>query len=535
MGIKKGVHGVLTLTIAVGLGIALAGCQGGAVYFEGGAAGQVSVNENTAAPVWTAVARVEGASGPANITYRITGPDAEQFVINANGELSFKLAADFEHPQDADNNNEYRVDIEASANTKTAVQTLRVNVVDVKTPQVALVRPKPFENVGKGDELEVATVVRVFDAESNTPLQGLEVKQNFVSLQQDRADPSLWKGTMVVPENGVEFPLSAVLADGTELNANGKLLNKRNSLSPSFLGVNPGAYLIFVDPERQMIGKLNLSNMYWTDYLFDNALSNVHFFDFNSSWETLYATYKPQASEELMAFNVASRFPLFFHHSDCLPGAVANITYDITNKRTLALLPRQEKNTQRFKVLSFAVDQNTGFIDAKQNLSTPCTPAQQNVVWDIPAGVIKGVYKDFNYYRLGKLYVLADERMEIGSTYTAIQVFSESGERRFEVRLGADISNMAIDNNAGIIYVAENHSSFAGTIKAINITTGQVTQLVKSISGNSPGAYTQLRIDNVNKKLYIADDVSDAFFVVDLATGSLSELKYQSPIILPME
>ena len=92
------------------------------------------------------------------------------------------------------------------------------------------------------------------------------------------------------------------------------------------------------------------------------------------------------------------------------------------------------------------------------------------------------------------------------------------------MQLGADPSNIAINNTAGIIYVAEQHSSAAGKIKAIDINTGRVSDLVQSISGNPPGSYTQLRIDNVNKKLYIADAVSDAFFVVDLTTNSLSEL-----------
>ncbi|RZA04224.1 MAG: hypothetical protein EOO68_08695 [Moraxellaceae bacterium] len=329
----------------------------------------------------------------------------------------------------------------------------------------------------------------------------------------------------------MDFPLSAVLADGTELNANAKLFNKRNSLSPKFLGVSPGSYLILLDPQRQSIRKLRLSDLVWYDYLTTPRLNTLQNLEFNSTWEFIYSSFKSQADDTLFALRVSQASPGFYYPG-CLPGSVANIVYDNTNKRTLVVLARQEQDGRRFKVLSFAADQNTGFVDAQQSFSDPpCIPAPQNVVWDIPAEVIQGTFKDFNYHRLGKSFVVADERIVNGAATTAIQVFSDNGDKRFEVQLGADVSNMAINNTEGVIYVAEQHSSAAGKIKAIDINTGLVTDLVQSISGYSPGSYTQLRVDNPNKKLYIADDVSDAFFVVDLTTNNMSELIYQAASI----
>lgn len=369
MGIKQRPRGIFTLPLAAGLTMALAACQGGAVFFEGGASGQVNVNENTTAPVWKAIAKVTGTSSTAGITYRLRGPDAEQFSVNTNGEISFRQAADFEHPLDADKNNEYQIEIEASANTQPAVQSLRITLEDVKKPKVALLQPKPYENVGKGDEVEVATRVRVFDAESNTPLNGLAVKQNSMTLQQDATDPSLWKGTILVPEGGVAFALSAILADGTELTSSAKLLNKRNSVSPEFLGVNPGVYLIFFDPETHTIGKLVLSNMLWSSYFTNQALNNLLNLEFSSGSQTLYSSHGQLGTQYLFAMKVGTSTPEFLYHLGCWPNQIANIVYDTSNKRALIVTTRQEQGSERFQIVSVASDQNTGFVDAQANLA----------------------------------------------------------------------------------------------------------------------------------------------------------------------
>jgi DNA-binding beta-propeller fold protein YncE len=236
-----------------------------------------------------------------------------------------------------------------------------------------------------------------------------------------------------------------------------------------------------------------------------------------------------QGTENLFAVKVDRASPTFIVHRGCWPDPITNIVYDYSNKRALIVTSRQEQAIQRFQVVSVATEQTNGFVDTQQIYPlSPCEPISQTIAWDIPVGTIKGTFKDFDYYRIGKLFVLADERVTNGTTTTTIQAFSESGDKRLEVQLGSDPSNIAINNSAGIIYVAEQHSSAAGKIKAIDINTGRVSDLVQSNSGNPPGSYTQLRMDNAQKKLYIADAVSDAFFVVDLTTNNLSELVYKS-------
>lgn len=510
----------------------LSGCGGGAIYFEAGANSQIAVDENTAGPIWKAEAKVEGALSPPVFTYRLIGVDAEHFSIDANGQVAFLQTADFEYPLDADKNNEYLVVIEASANAKAALQSVRIKVADVSKPQVALIQPKLYANVGKGDEVEVATVVRVFDAESNTPLKSLDVKQNSISLKQDSEDPSLWSGTVVVPEGGVDFPLSAVLASGGAINANAKLFNKRDAVKPSYLAVVPGAYLLYLDAHSGIVGKFFLKNMLWSEYIVNSELKkNNIIFDFDSTNQFVYGVIPQQGrSDELLGMKVSTAFPTL-SRAGCLPSSPVNITFDATNKRLLVVLQEQGKGLVQFNVLSFPTHSD-GFVDYKL-ASAVCAAAEQHLVWAIPADVVRGTFKEFHYHRLSKTYIVADERVAKGATFTVIQGFSEAGEKRFEARVGADISNLAINNPAGVIYVAENHSSAGGKIKAIDIATGRVTDLVQDNGGSLVGAYTQLRIDIVNKLLYVADDVGDAFFVVDLATNKMTELMYQSAIVSP--
>lgn len=141
--------------------------------------------------------------------------------------------------------------------------------------------------------------------------------------------------------------------------------------------------------------------------------------------------------------------------------------------------------------------------------------------------IVKGKFKQFAFHRVSGTFVVADERVYAGQTITVLQGFSEAGEKRFEAKVGPDISNITINNPKGIIYVVENHSSVDGKIKAIEVATGKVSDLLPAGENNYIGAYSEIRIDNVNQLLYIADAVSDAFFVVDLVSNSLNNLGAQ--------
>ena len=53
-------------------------------------------------------------------------------------------------------------------------------------------------------------------------------------------------------------------------------------------------------------------------------------------------------------------------------------------------------------------------------------------------------------------------------------------------------------------------------LKAINLTTGEVSDLLAVPNERTIGGYSDLRMDNVNKKLYVGDAISDVIFVVEL-------------------
>lgn len=521
----------LSLAIVWVAAACVSACSGGAIHFDGGNSAQVSVDENTTAVVWKSVALVDAQGSPTGLVYKLSGADAAQFSLNStSGELTFKQPADFEVPVDSDRDNDYVVEIEASFNGRYAVQNVHIKVEDVSKPTVALVKPKLNENVGKGDSVEVETLVRFIDAESNTPIQGNYVTLNSTPLIQDAADPQLWKGNIVVPEGGANLSLSGVLADNSQVYSSAKLFNKRDAISPTYLAVNPGVYLLFLDPSRDLLGKFSTSEGIWEAYLENSQLGDLKpIYDFDSSFQAIYTvtTDPVSAVNQLFAIYVGTALPRLFT-AGCLSGVV-NITYDATNKRALVVVKSSEQGKDKFRVLTFATDQTQGFVKAQPQTGS-CLPAAQDSVWDMPVDIVRGAFKQFNFHRLSKTYIVADERVVNGVSKTVIQGFAEDGQKRFEAYVGPDISNLAINNTEGIIYVADNHSSAAGKIKTINISTGEVGDLVQSYGASAVGAYTDLRMDNRNKLLYVGDDVSDAFFVVDLAAKSISEMPYKSAI-----
>ena len=110
--------------IAISCSVSLMACMGSNVSFNPVNA-QVSIDENTAGVVWQAKAQLKEGL-PGNIRYKISGTDSRLFSINTiSGELTFNVPADFESPLDADKNNVYLVDIEASAAQNAALQPLK--------------------------------------------------------------------------------------------------------------------------------------------------------------------------------------------------------------------------------------------------------------------------------------------------------------------------------------------------------------------------------------------------------------------------
>lgn len=90
--------------------------------------GSASVVENTAGVFYTAAAT--DPQGDA-ITFGISGgPDADKFVIAADGALRFNVPPNYDLPTDADRNNQYSVILRATAGGETTEQTLNVTVTN---------------------------------------------------------------------------------------------------------------------------------------------------------------------------------------------------------------------------------------------------------------------------------------------------------------------------------------------------------------------------------------------------------------------
>ena len=86
----------------------------------------VTVDENDTDLVYTPQATDSDA-----LTYTLGGPDADKFVINGDGSVSFVTAPDFEAPGSAAGTNSYSFSVTASDGTLSDVQAVTVNVADV--------------------------------------------------------------------------------------------------------------------------------------------------------------------------------------------------------------------------------------------------------------------------------------------------------------------------------------------------------------------------------------------------------------------
>ncbi len=116
---------------------------------EGGATAAISFAENSTAPVTRVTAT--DADGD-SLTSSLSGEDAALFSISSTGELTFKVAPDFEAPADAGKDNIYNVTVTASdALGGSDTQTLTIQVADAN--DVPLATPgKDLFQAGAGDE-----------------------------------------------------------------------------------------------------------------------------------------------------------------------------------------------------------------------------------------------------------------------------------------------------------------------------------------------------------------------------------------------
>ena len=112
---------------------------------------------------------------PNGLTYEITGNGADdgKFDIDSNtGVLTFKVAPDFENPNDADQNKIYQVEVKTTdSGGLTATETITVNLTDVDdTPPVQPTIKTPIEVDDIVDAVEVGDVLVEGSAEPDSTI-----------------------------------------------------------------------------------------------------------------------------------------------------------------------------------------------------------------------------------------------------------------------------------------------------------------------------------------------------------------------------
>jgi len=377
-------------------------------------------------------------------------------------------------------------------------------------------------------------VIQLKDDMSGDALYGANVSVEGEMFKQDSVDPLLWKGKVTVPKDGITFEIVIETADKTIFTKTVTYFNKTGAIKPLVMGINPGIYIMIFDPLAQRIAKVDLLTNMWEEYLQNSLLkSDKVLFDFNSSNQHAYTIVN---GNQLVAAGISKSSPVAYF-AGSVPDPV-NITFDGTNKRVIILSKNNVNGVDQYAAYTVATGSKNepAFINGKTE-TTAHEPADFTKIWDVPADAIKGTFVQFNYHRNTKTLILADERTINGTKRTIIQGFSEvTGEQVFTADIGSNISNIAINNNDGIIYVAENKDSIlVSKLKAITIATGKVEDLGEIKGTVIVANYTDLRMDNNKGKLYIGDVVADSIYEINLATKVLSELSITAAQVIPDE
>lgn len=515
----------------------IAACMNNPVSFKQDQV-QINVAENTTGVVWQAKAQSIEESNQ-NLRYSIKGEDADLFSINASsGEIAFKTPADFELPTDANKNNEYQLDIEARTTANSALQHLNIKVIDVNKPTLSLEKPRPNENVGadKLGAINTETRVRFFDAESNLPLKNGNVTLNGIELSQDVADPQVWRGSVTVPENFLDVQVDAVHSEAPALSITTKFLNKPYVRNPSFLNLKPERYVLYYDPQRSNLNKINLQNKTSGSYFTDSRISSFYPIQaWNPENEDIYALTKD--TQKLKALRINASAPGIYS-AGCFPGTLS-LTYDKTNKRVLALTQDPSSQQRTYKVLAIATSDRSQSINGgsafelqESDSEAPCTITTAPSVFEIPSSKVPGTVKYFAFHEASNSLILADERVINDKKTTHIQSFNAAGDRQFTTELSGESSNLTINQIVGDLYVVENYSSREGKLIEIEIKSGAARPISISLDKENLGAYSNIQFDELHNWLYIGDDVSDSIFVVDFETRLIRDLKI-GPIAKP--
>ncbi len=511
---------------ALALSIGLVGCDGGAIVFDEGSNAHKEIDENTSGMVWSAKARIGNLANPGKLVYELKGVDADAFLINsATGEVSFKNPADFEQPLDADKNNEYLFSVEAKVDGKSALQQVSLRVNNVAQPVVELIKPQPFENVGTGDPVVVETLVKFYDAESNTPVVDGNITLNSMPMEAAGEDAKIWKSKIAVAEGGIDLDISASESNLGAINRKERIFNKRNAANVSFLWAVQGDWMMVAGEGLDSNTSYNLSTkrMYTPGYVMLN--------DEGISW---IKTFKCRPN----AFGCYTLSWGEFSSLEDRDGLIAHFDYGSFGPTyaefIVHMLPTVAQQEKRIDLALDDAHSRMVFVSETPNefsLSTVDIAAiwgdrPGSPLFKLPRSTFSSGFKQFEVHGRSNTFIFTELRVINGIAHHYIRGFDEAGVQRFDVRLGADISNLVVDEMAGLIYVADNNKTYRARLLSIDVANGQVRELLDIKSEVPHGAYTGLTIDQISNRLYIGDSVSDAIYYIDLAKKVMQELQY---------
>jgi|GEM_PF-1713020 len=521
--------------LALAAMLSLTACAGGDIVFEGGSQANKSVDENSSGVVWTAKVQVKGALDSKDVLFSLSGADAALFTLNpTTGALSFKASPDFETPLDADKNNDYRIVITAAVKDKTAQQQISLNINNVTKPVVELIKPQLFENVGQGEAVDVEALVRFYDQESNMPMQA-QVTINAKLLAPVDDDPTLWKGTISVPQGGEILSVKGSELQGkqTQTSLSAKVFNKPYSINPTyFTNINEQSF----DMPTFMFGVDGQSD-FFARYNFSTGKLTAH----------IWLSQEQQALNAELNFGEIVKLEHYKIAVRASDAQVWLLDKDRNSPQQSSILRQSDKGLNFTSILApigsfdFVFDEMAakGFYlvgdgaQAVGQLTVVPIELSAHIVssaepeFKLPASVIKGAYKKFAVDFSSESYVFADERVIGGQLQTLIQCFNRAGEKRFAVVVGPDISNMVVHSAANVLYLAENSKHARAKLKVINLANGELKDLVSLPAQHEHGGFTSLGLDAARNRLLVGDFISDSIYVVDLLAGQLSQLEYE--------
>ena len=176
--------------------------------------------------------RVAGAPGGAAVTWSLAGTDAEEFKIGDNGALAFPNAPDFKAPTDKDEDNDYRVTVQASVGDASAALAVTVTVLDVNEAPAFEQESYAFEldeNRDGREEPVALGAVSATDPDAGDTLtyaiagddadlfaiDGASGALSYIGPSEDyESEPNLYEFTVTVTDRG---GLSATAAVSVEI------------------------------------------------------------------------------------------------------------------------------------------------------------------------------------------------------------------------------------------------------------------------------------------------------------------------------